>query len=267
MTTPNVERRFEFTVEVPGTPEQVWDAIATARGMSAWMMPTELDERVGGAVRFHMGPETSEGEVTAWEPPRRIAYAEDWATLAGQDPSTVTPLVSEFVVEAQAGGTCVVRVVSSAFGVGADWEQEFFDDMATGWAPMFDHLRVYLEHFAGLEATMMEVEAPLAGSAAEVADAMRRALGIHAAGDTVDALGAKAIVEHIAGEHTLLRTTDPVPGFLALFAFRGEPGTAHARVAGYLFADDAPAWIEREQPRWQEWLTTLTPSTTPGATA
>ena len=41
----------------------------------------------------------------------------------------VTPLATEFLVEAQSGGTCVLRVVSSAFGTGADWEQEFFDEM------------------------------------------------------------------------------------------------------------------------------------------
>lgn len=258
MTTPNVERRFEFSIEVPGPPERVWDAIATARGISAWMMPTDLEEREGGAVAFHMGPEvSSEGTVTGWEPPRRLVYEEDWATLAGQDPTTVTPLVSEFVVEAQAGGSCVVRVVSSAFGVGADWEQEFFDDMEKGWVPMFEHLRLYLTHFPGQEATLMEADATVPGAPDAVAAAMRRALGIEAVGQTIDARGAKAIVEDLTGEHTLLRLTDPVPGLLALFAFGGEPGTSSARLGGYLFADDAAAWVEREQPRWKEWLAGL----------
>ncbi len=41
---------------MPGTPAQVWDAIATANGISSWMMPTELEEREGGAVAFHMVP-------------------------------------------------------------------------------------------------------------------------------------------------------------------------------------------------------------------
>ena len=34
--TPNVPYRLEFSVEVPGTPEQVWQAVATSAGMSAW---------------------------------------------------------------------------------------------------------------------------------------------------------------------------------------------------------------------------------------
>src|SRR5687768_8097006 len=98
MTTPDVPHRFELELAVPGTPEQVWRAIATAEGISAWMMPTELDEREGGAVTFHMGPdESSTGRVTAFEPNRRIAYEEDWAGLVGQDGAAVTPLLTEFL--------------------------------------------------------------------------------------------------------------------------------------------------------------------------
>ena len=44
MTKPDqpnrVEHRMERTYEVAATPEQVWDAIATADGTSAWMVPT-----------------------------------------------------------------------------------------------------------------------------------------------------------------------------------------------------------------------------------
>src|SRR5262245_13737005 len=128
MSTPDVPHRLEFSVEVPGTPEQVWAAIATAKGMSAWFVPTDMEERDGGALYLHMGEEGgSPGTVAAWEPPRRLVYEEpEWATLAGQDESATTPLVSEFLVEAQAGGTCIVRVISSAFGTGAEWEDEFF---------------------------------------------------------------------------------------------------------------------------------------------
>ena len=130
-TVVNVPYRLEFTVEVPGTPEQVWQAIATARGMSAWFTPTELEEREGGSLRFSMGPEMgSDGHVTNWDPPRRLVYEEDWAALMGKDPDTLSPRTSEFVVEAQSGGTCVVRVTSSGFGTGADWESQWWDTLA-----------------------------------------------------------------------------------------------------------------------------------------
>ena len=109
MTTPDTPYRFELELTVSATPEQVWDAIASADGISAWMLRTELDPREGGAVKFHMGPDgASEGTVTAFEPTRRIAYEEDWATLVGHAGADVTPLVTEFLVEARSGGTCVV---------------------------------------------------------------------------------------------------------------------------------------------------------------
>lgn len=259
MTTPDHELRFEYSIEVPGSPDQVWDAIATAKGISAWMMPTDLEEREGGAVAFHMGPEmSSEGTVTGWEPPRRLVYEEpNWAALVGQDPSTVTPLVSEFLVEAKSGGTCVVHVVSSAFGTGADWENEFIRDMANGWIPMFDHLRLYLTHFPGQAATSLEAGAELPGTAAGAAAAIRSALGVTETGQTVDVRGSTAKVERVSEESLLLRLTDPVPGILAFFGFQSGENKVMARVAGYLFADGARAYAERETPIWQAWLEAL----------
>ena len=59
MTNPDqpdrVEHRMERTYEVAATPEQVWDAIATADGISAWMVPTRLDPQIGGEVSFDVG--------------------------------------------------------------------------------------------------------------------------------------------------------------------------------------------------------------------
>ncbi len=70
-----VPLRLEMTFELPGTAEQVWQAIATADGISGWFVPTDVEEREGGAIAFHMGPEMdSEGTVTGWDPPRRFAY-------------------------------------------------------------------------------------------------------------------------------------------------------------------------------------------------
>ena len=76
----------------------------------------------------------------------------------GKDPDALSPLTSEFLVEAQSGGTCVVRVTSSGFGTGAARESEFWDDMGPNWMPFFDNLRL-LSHFPGQEATQLEVAA------------------------------------------------------------------------------------------------------------
>ena len=63
------------------------DRAATAQGMSAWFLPTEMEERESGALHFTMGPEMgSDGQVTDWDPPRRIVFEEEWADLMGKDP-------------------------------------------------------------------------------------------------------------------------------------------------------------------------------------
>jgi uncharacterized protein YndB with AHSA1/START domain len=254
-TTPNVPYRLEFSVEVPGTPEQVWQAIATATGMSAWFLPTEMEERAGGALHFSMGPEMgSDGHVTEWDPPRRIEYEEDWAALMGKEPDALSPLTSEFLIEAQSGGTCIVRVTSSGFGTGAEWESEFWDEMGANWLPFFDNLRLYLSHFPGQEATPFEVSALHPVDARVLWSTLHDALGLRAEGETVEVRGATGTVERLGERQGLIRLTAPVPGMLSVFAFGVGEGQAIAGVRAYLFSAVAPEYAQRVQPAWQAFL-------------
>ena len=145
-----VEHRMERTYEVAATPEQVWDAIATADGISAWMVPTRLDPRIGGEVSFDLGEFTSTGVVTDYTPNHRFAYEEPWPIAdhmptAHHDLSSVTPIATEFLIESASGGSCVIRVVSSAYGSGADWENEFFAEMIDGWVAILDNLATHFD--------------------------------------------------------------------------------------------------------------------------
>jgi uncharacterized protein YndB with AHSA1/START domain len=45
---PSGRRSVQVEVEVPGTPEEIWQAIATAPGISSWFVPSEVDGREGG---------------------------------------------------------------------------------------------------------------------------------------------------------------------------------------------------------------------------
>ena len=142
-------------------------AIATATGISAWMVPTRLDPHVGGEVSFDLGGFTSTGVVTGYTPPQRFAYEEPWPVPASQedipgemterfaslgvslsemhrDLENITPIATEFLVESASGGSCVVRVVTSSYGSGADWEHEFFSEMVNGWVEMLDGLAAHL---------------------------------------------------------------------------------------------------------------------------
>jgi uncharacterized protein YndB with AHSA1/START domain len=259
MRTPDVPYRLEFSVEVPGAPEQVWQAVATARGMSSWFLPTELDEREGGAVHFSMGPDMgSDGRVTRWDPPRRLVYEEDWAALLGQDPDALSPLTSELLVEARSGGTCVVRVTTSGFGTGASWEQDFWDEMGPGWVAFFDNLRLYLTHFPGQTATQLEAAVSHPGDDGSVWAALRHAIGLGDEGSAVEVRGVTGTVERLGERQALVRLTGPVPGMLTAFAFADGEGTASAGVRAYLFSADAAEYARREEPAWRAWLEGLT---------
>lgn len=164
-----VEHRAEHTRELPATPEQVWDAIATADGISAWMVPTRLDPQIGGEVSFDHGGFRSTGVITDYNPNQRFAYEEPWpmtqemrewvADTAGhevtdEELASISPIATEFLIEAASGGSCILRVVTSSYGSGADWENEYFAEMVAGWgtvpfgpdeqAPWLDNLVEHL---------------------------------------------------------------------------------------------------------------------------
>jgi uncharacterized protein YndB with AHSA1/START domain len=256
MTTHD-KRSIEVQVEVPGTPEQVWEAIATGPGIAGWFVPAEVDEREGGRVAFDFGSGIQgNGVVTGWEPPSRFAYEErDWSPGA-------PPIATEFLVETRAGGTCVVRVVSSLFTDSADWDQHL-EQMQDGWGVYFRNLQLYLTHFPGERCSTILVSGSASPPEAEAWNAMAGALGIAGAseGDRVaTASGAPSfagIVERVERKEphhgVMLRSDEPAPGTVLVSVFEYQDAI-HTWIHAYLFGADAEAVAERERPRWQAWM-------------
>jgi len=91
-------RVVRVEVEVSGTPEEVWEAIATGPGLECWFVPAKVEGREGGTIKTDHGPfGESTGTVTAWEPPHRFAYEErDWHPDRPDPP----PWATEILVEA-----------------------------------------------------------------------------------------------------------------------------------------------------------------------
>jgi uncharacterized protein YndB with AHSA1/START domain len=134
-----MQRQIENRIEVPGTPEQVWEAIATGPGIETWFVPASVEERVGGCVRLDMGAGMADaGRVTVYDAPSRFAYEEAWEDGV---------LATEFLVEAASGGTCVVRLVSTLHGDG-DWDH-VLKSLDEGWTVFLQVLRVHLTYFSG----------------------------------------------------------------------------------------------------------------------
>ena len=225
-------RSVQVEVEVPGTPEEVWQAIATGPGISSWFVPAEFEERDGKpvAVTLNFGPGMeSRSAVTAWDPPRMFAaQGEGW----GGSP----PIATEWSVEARAGGVCLVRVVHSLFASTDDWDNQL-EATESGWPGFFRTLRIYLTHFRGQRSALMQFVAPVAGTEAEAWETLTAALGLEGlsvgqrwtAPAGVPAGGGVAEYVSQSPYDALLRLDKPGPGVAALGAFnmrRPEHGCA-----------------------------------------
>lgn len=258
------DRRIELEIEVPGTPEEVWRAIATGPGISSWYVPHVVEEREGGAASasFGPGPEMQiPGRVAAWEPPHRIVFD------GGEG---VGGYAFEWLVEARDGGSCVVRLVNSGFGQGEEWDDQY-DGMTEGWKLFLFNLRLHLEHFAGRTATASLPMAMWAGPPADTWAALLSGLGLPAEPAVGDQVTATA---GASGEDASGDAAEPVlagtvvraePGRLALLVDSPAPGTAfvaaegHGPVVGvsvwsYLYGEEGAVAAERDEPRWRAWL-------------
>ncbi len=250
-------RYVQVEVEVPGTPEEVWQAIATGPGISSWFVPTEFEERDGKpvAVKLNFGPGMeSSSPVTAWDPPRRFA-AESPGWMPG------SPVIAdEWTVEARGGGICVVRVVHSLFASTDDWDNQL-EGTESGWPGYFRILKIYLTHFRGQRSAMMQWMAPAAGTEAEAWGALTAALGLKgvSAGQRwtapagVPELGG--VVEHVSQSpyNALLRLDKPGPGTAALGAVNFG-GQSMVTLSFYLYGDQATGTVASETPLWQAWI-------------
>ncbi len=162
-------RSVQVEVEVPGTPEEVWEAIASGPGVSAWFVPTKIDGRVGGTIALEFGPGMeATAEILEWDPPRYLS-----AVAPPQAPGS-PPFATEWFVEARSGGIAVVRVVHSLFADTDEWDGQI-TGTESGWPAYFRVLRLYLENFPG-QASACTQPMAVTTESAEVRGRRRRRL-------------------------------------------------------------------------------------------
>jgi uncharacterized protein YndB with AHSA1/START domain len=254
----NGRRSVQFEFEVPGTPEDVWHALATGPGISSWFVPTEIEERDGKpvAVKYNFGPGMEIGSVvTACDAPR--LFVQEAAGWSPDSPSMAT----EWRIEARGGGICIVRIVHSLFASTDDWDNQL-EGAASGWAGFLKILRLYLTHFRGQRSAIMQVTTPIASTEAEGWETLTSALGVKGvrvgqrwttpAG--VSPLGG--VVELVTENpyDALLRLHTPGPGIAALGAHTYPGGPTMVAMNLYMYGDQAAENVARETPLWQAWF-------------
>ncbi len=255
---PSGRRSVTIDVEIPGTPEEVWDAIATGPGVSSWFMPTTVEtgeDGVPSRVVTNFGPGMdSIAEVTAWEPPHRF-------TAQSQIAPDAPPMATEWSVQAESGGVCVVRVVHSLFANDDDWDDQLVGT-ETGWPKFFRILRIYMTHFAGQACVNVPLSAVIPGELESVWASLLTDLGLEGAkvgqqrGTTIEAPALSGEVEWAAegGEPlVLLRLQEPGAGVAHLQAVNmGEQ--VYLAMHLYLYGEDSQASADRIRSPWQDWF-------------
>lgn len=260
-------RSIQVEIEVPGTLEHVWQAIATGPGLSAWFVPARFEEGPDGAparVILDFGPGMeSVSAVTAWEPLKRFA-----AESRAQGPAA-PPMLDEWSVEARSGGTCVVRIVHSMATTSDAWDKEL-ESMESGWPGFFRILRLYLTHFRGLPCSAVRLMAVAASSESEAWNKVTSSLQVagakvgqqwHTSSSGMPPLAG--IVEHMGDtKHPnalLLRMDKPAPGIAAFGAFSCA-GMVMVSITFNFYGGNGQSVVTRDEPLWQKWMSELFPA-------
>lgn len=254
-------RTIDLSIEVPGTPEEVWEAVATGPGISSWFIPHEVEPREGGVVVMDFGGFGKEiARVTAWEPPRRVVFEAN----EGRDDQC---LAYEWLVEGRDGGTCAVRLVNSGFGTGEEWDNDY-EGMSVGWRLFLENLRLYLTHFPGQVGRSITPVAMVPGPNAAAWEALCAALGASpdlGSGDRFETSGEgvpqlSGVIDGAGREEAIsqyrLVLDRPATG-TAFVAAEGKGDQVMLSVWRYLYGDQPI-----EDP-WTAWLAERFPAPAP----
>lgn len=260
---PSGRRSVQSETIVPGTPEQVWQAIATGPGVSSWFVPCEIDERVGGEIKATFGPGMeSKNTITSWNPPQSF-------TASGSEIGPGAPaMATEWIVEAQSGGTCLVRVVHSWFADTDEWDGQF-ESTELGWGAFFRDLHLYLAHFIGQPSKTFQLMAFSNQPQEQTWAGLASALGIEgksigsAATSSEGSPSISGEVKHIGSEdhpEALLLLNEPGPGIGHFFAMPMGPKTALS-IRVFIFGSDAAEIASQQEMVWNSWISEHYPST------
>jgi len=250
---PSGRHSVEVSVEVDGTPEEVWNAIATGQGVSSWFVPTDIDERTGGNITAHFGPGmASNATITLWDPPHRL-HAES-KDLGPDAPS----LATEWIVETKSGGTSIVRVVHSLFASTDDWDDQL-EGVESGWPGFFRILRLYLRYYRGERCSSFRAMGFSGEPVTGVWNSLTRSLALDAMvggqhwqtpAGTPSFAGT---IESISDNVMLAKIDQPAPGILTVFTQPFGPRVCVV-VSAYLYGESAPGTVEVEEPKWHAWM-------------
>ncbi|GAA5179510.1 SRPBCC family protein [Rugosimonospora acidiphila] len=136
--------RIERTVEIAHPPAEVWAALTTAEGLSAWFgKDAAIDLRPGGSARLTGDSGHSlDIRVERVEEPTVFGYTWRLHGLPEDDPRRT---YVEFTLEPSGAGTRLTVVESGFAQLPEDAHRTAFDGNTHGWARKLGELSDYLD--------------------------------------------------------------------------------------------------------------------------
>lgn len=251
-------REFELEVVVPGTADEVWEAVATGPGLTSWFVPAEVEPRLGGEVRFHFGTYgTDVCEVTAWQPPQRFGFAGFQRDRLVDHELAVHPAPDS----AAASSACTVRLRCWGFGSDRSWVEQV-EALRASWAAFLDVLALAMAQGPGRPCATTIVNGTARGEVGLVWLRLLARLGLEVdvgPGEVarLAVAGGKRWHAEVARhrDHVMvLRLEDPGPVISLLGAQSLGPGLAHVAVYTYAYAEDPEAPARQVGAAWQAWM-------------
>jgi uncharacterized protein YndB with AHSA1/START domain len=131
-------RQHETVIELPASPERVWEAITTAGGMQTWFAPeARSDAREGGEYFVSWGEGMDGGgTIEVFTPGQHLRLA-----------SARGPAIDIYLTPEASGTT--LRLVHSGFLSSSDWDSEF-NGTKHGWPIMLRILQFSLAKYPDL---------------------------------------------------------------------------------------------------------------------
>jgi uncharacterized protein YndB with AHSA1/START domain len=236
--------KVELEMELEGTPEQVWEAIATGPGLDGWWMGTnEIEPRQGGTARTAFPNFTMESRITAWDPPHRLV------TDSGEGDDG-RQMALEFAIEGRPDGTSVLRFLHHGFLPDETWEAET-RALSEGDTAYVQKLQEYIKYFRGRKATPIAAFGPVVDRDRAWA-VFKRELGLGGAvrkGDPVrfspEGLPViDGVVDYVSNDFLGVRTDDGLYRFIH--------GFGGAVVLGHHIFSNVDAHATEQA--WQAWV-------------
>jgi uncharacterized protein YndB with AHSA1/START domain len=140
VTTTDAPKRFDLTVTVPATVDQVWDAFTTPAGLTTWLAPyAKVELATGGPwqVSFTADGAAAGGTVLLFQPKSLLAIS---AMAPTQFPTVRRERTTAvFLFSAAGPNASTVQLAQTGWQQGEEWDRAF-DYLATGNAQLLEAL-------------------------------------------------------------------------------------------------------------------------------